>query len=220
MEQTKIITAKTANFSNHELTMATRIIVKEAEKATKSLLTIALTLNQIDSQRLYADDFKNITEYAKSVFGYAKSTVYNMLGVARRFIGDDNKSIIAHSDADYTVNQLAQMLPITTEQVKELDESGVITPDSSLNEIRDAIKRYTEKPETETTETETTETESDEYVEIERDIAFHEYNTTRALEDMATYLIKNNSEDLAEIIHKIIEQVTKVARKHTDRFFN
>lgn len=173
MENT--IIAREHSFNNKGLKTATNRIIKATEQTAKSLMTIALTMVQIEEQELYKDDFSSVVEYGEKVFGYKKSAVYNMLKVGRQYLlPDTQKSIFADEDGtDFTFNQLSRLLPLPSVEVAtELVESETITPDMTLREIEDAVKAYNHKEDAQENEDiseveETTETENEERSESE-----------------------------------------------------
>lgn len=161
MENT--IIAREHSFSNKGLKTATNRIIKATEQTAKSLMTIALTMVEIEEKELYKDDFSSVVEYGAEVFGYKKSAVYNMLKVGRQYLlPDTQKSIFADEDGtDFTFNQLSRLLPLPSVEVAtELVESETITPDMTLRQIEDAVKAYNHKDE-ETDAEETPDTAED-----------------------------------------------------------
>lgn len=162
MENT--IIAREHSFTNKGLKTATNRIIKATEQTAKSLMTIALTMVEIEEKELYKDDFSSVVEYGEKVFGYKKSAVYNMLKVGRQYlIPDTQKSIFADEDGtDFTFNQLSRLLPLPSVEVAtELVESETITPNMTLRQIEDAVKAYNHKDE-ETDAEETSETDTEE----------------------------------------------------------
>lgn len=148
MENT--IIAREHSFTNKGLKTATNRIIKATEQTAKSLMTIALTMVEIEEKELYKDDFSSVVEYGEKVFGYKKSAVYNMLKVGRQYLlPDTQKSIFADEDGtDFTFNQLSRLLPLPSVEVAtELVESETITPDMTLRQIEDAVKAYNHKDE-------------------------------------------------------------------------
>lgn len=168
MENT--IIAREHSFTNKGLKTATNRIIKATEQTAKSLMTIALTMVEIEEKELYKDDFSSVVEYGEKVFGYKKSAVYNMLKVGRQYLlPDTQKSIFAEEDGtDFTFNQLSRLLPLPSVEVAtELVENETITPDMTLRQIEDAVKAYNHKDEEtdaegETDAEETSETDTEE----------------------------------------------------------
>lgn len=148
MENT--IIAREQSFTNKGLKIATNRIIKETEKTAKSLITIALTMVDIEEKELYKDDFSSVVEYREKVFGYKKSLVYNMLKVGRQYLlPDTKKSIFADEDGtDFTFKQLSRLLPLLSVEIAtELVKSETITPDMTLRQIEEAVKAYNHKDE-------------------------------------------------------------------------
>lgn len=163
MENT--IIAREHAFTNKGLKTATNRIIKATEQTAKSLMTIALTMVEIEEKELYKDDFSSVVEYGEKVFNYKKSAVYNMLKVGRQYLlPDTQKSIFADEDGtDFTFNQLSRLLPLPSVEVAtELVESETITPDMTLRQIEDAVKAYNHKDEETDTEDETDAEETSE----------------------------------------------------------
>lgn len=144
--ENNVIIAKGFKFTNKELEKATKTIIKAEEKTCKSLIEIALTIQDVARRRLFADDFKSITEYGEKVFGYKKSSIYNMLNVSQKFLMDNGHSVLTPDDdktQDFTFNQLVHMLPLSAPEVIELVDDSKITVDMTLKEIDKVIKDYT-----------------------------------------------------------------------------
>lgn len=217
MENTTLIQAKEMKFSNAELTKATRLIVRETEKAGKSLVAIAMTLRKIDDEKLYVEDgFKDVVDYGKTVFGYGKTAVYGMIGVARKFIADTGVSILTHGANDYTVRQMQELLPITVEEAQELDENGDITPDSTIAEIKKAVKKLKTADEvseesTESDDESIEDNSEDDVVELDRESAI-QYSAITALNDLKGLLEEKGDTCNAEVVADMIKSVEAICK--------
>lgn len=141
MENT--IIAKFQKFENKELQKATAVIIKTTESVGKGLLKIASVMAEIETNRLYEDDFPTIYAYGEKVFGYKKSNVNNMVRVGRDYIDrETGKSILALEDGrDFTMHQLTALLPLkSTETAEEMVKDGEIEPEMTVAEIRNIVK--------------------------------------------------------------------------------
>ena len=107
----------------------------------KALKTVAVELYNakllIDSgvNTLINDDtveeFKNITEYGKNVFGYSPANTSKLTAVSERFLLTESEMF-----TDYSVSQLVEMLPISDDMLNEYLINGNITPSLTCAEIR------------------------------------------------------------------------------------
>ena len=77
------------------------------------------------------EEFKNITEYGKNVFGYSPANTSKLTAVSERFLLTDSEIF-----KDYSVSQLVEMLPISDDMLDEYLINGTITPTLTCVEIR------------------------------------------------------------------------------------
>lgn len=135
---------------NKELRQQSTAIAKLATKAATATVEIAFRLAYIKSNiDVTEEGFKNIADYAETLFGFKKSTTYNYIKVAERYIEKhENKynSILYNDDMgkDYTTAQLLELLPVETEKAEEMQATGKISPEMSASAIRKAVKAETE----------------------------------------------------------------------------
>ena len=124
------------------LNNVTSKIKKAEDMGKKALKTVAIELYNakllIDSgvNTLINDDtsveqFKNITEYSKNVFGYSPANTSKLTAVSERFLLTESEMF-----TDYSVSQLVEMLPIPNDTLDNLLINGIITPNSTCVEIR------------------------------------------------------------------------------------
>ena len=103
---------KMDNLVNERLREQTAKITSLLDGAKYNLYEVAMRLLVIKKEELYKDDnFVNIYDYTKKVFGYGKNMTYKMITTAEALIEekmlDENKveyrSIICHDDSDYSM---------------------------------------------------------------------------------------------------------------------
>lgn len=131
---------------NAALRTETKRIIDALNDAKNSLYTVAYTLNKINDGKLYAaDGFADIYDYGNTVFGYKRAMVNNMIRVGANYLTSDGhgvKSLMAHSDTDYSVSQMQELLTIPVDDAKQLDADGKINPDMTTKEIRNVVADY------------------------------------------------------------------------------
>ena len=123
------------------LNSVTTKIRKAEDMGKQALKTVAVELYNakllIDSgvNTLVNDDtveeFKNITEYGKNVFGYSPANTSKLTAVSERFLLTDSEMF-----KDYSISQLVEMLPIPSDTLDNLLINGIITSNSTCVEIR------------------------------------------------------------------------------------
>ena len=217
MENT--IIAKCQKFENKDLQRATAVIIKTTESVGKGLLKIASVMAEIDTNRLYEDDFPTIYAYGEKVFGYKKSNVNNMVRVGRDYIDrETGKSILALEDGtDFTIHQLTALLPLkSTETAEEMVKDGEIEPEMTVAEIRNAVKsRIAEKAEPEEdgrTEAEQEKAEPEEAGSAEPDEKENIVETAFNDAEIALTTICENIDDekIAAKIRKMRDDLRKI----------
>ena len=212
MENT--IIAKCQKFENKELQRATAVIIKTTESVGKGLLKIASVMAEIDTNRLYEDDFPTIYAYGEKVFGYKKSNVNNMVRVGRDYIDrETGKSILALEDGrDFTMHQLTALLPLkSTETAEEMVKDGEIEPEMTVAEIRNAVKsKIAETAEPEYTES--TEAEQEEAGSVEPDEKENIVEAAFNDAEIALTTICENIDDekIAAKIRKMCDDLRKI----------
>lgn len=114
--------------------------IQETEKAhattvNSALCLIAYNVGEIEKSGCYKDDgFKSTAEYAMETFGYKKSQAFNLVRVGREY----GEKLLATA---YGFSQLVEMLPVV-EKFDSLNDEGVVNPDMSMREIREAVKEH------------------------------------------------------------------------------
>ena len=161
---------KMDNLVNERLREQTAKITSLLDGAKYNLYEVAMRLLVIKKEELYKDDnFVNIYDYTKKVFGYGKNMTYKMITTAEALVEekmlDENKveyrSIICHDDCDYSMSQLFELGTLAPKEVVELDAEGAITPSMTTKEIREVVKETKEEKKEAESEEEPTEGETE-----------------------------------------------------------
>ena len=163
---------KMDNLVNERLREQTAKITSLLDGAKYNLYEVAMHLMVIKNEELYKDDnFTDIYDYTKKVFGYGKNMTYKMVKTAETLVeqkGEEYRSIICHDDSDYSMSQLFELGTLAPKEVVELDADGAINPSMSTKEIREVVKDTKEMMKKESEgEEEPTEGEEGEEAEIE-----------------------------------------------------
>ena len=132
------------NLVNERLREQTSKITSLLDGAKYNLYEVAMRLLVIKNEELYKDDnFVDIYDYTKKVFGYGKNMTYKMVKTAETLVeqkGDEYRSIICHDDSDYSMSQLFELGTLAPKEVVELDADGAISPSMTTKEIREVVK--------------------------------------------------------------------------------
>lgn len=135
---------KMDNLVNERLKEQTIKISSLLDGAKYNLYEVAMRLLVIKKEELYKDDnFLNIYDYTKKVFGYGKNMTYKMITTAETLVeqkGEEYRSIICHDDSDYSMSQLFELGTLAPKEVVELDADGAINPSMTTKEIREVVK--------------------------------------------------------------------------------
>ena len=166
----EIITNNERELTNKKLANLTNKINKIGVALTKNCFDIGCILSEIKNDNLFEDDgFKDICDYAKTMFGFGKSVTYALIKVANKFVNHETKKSIYYNEEDnkdYNYSQLEPLTQFETETVTEFVENGDINADMTVKEIKAFIKSLKEDNTEETDETtETEETDENEISE-------------------------------------------------------
>ena len=139
---------KMDNLVNERLKEHTARITSLLDGAKYNLYEVAMHLMVIKNEELYKDDnFTDIYDYTKKVFGYGKNMTYKMIKTAETLVEEkrvedkvEYRSILAHDDCDYSMSQLFEMGTLAPKEVVELDADGAINPSMTTKEIREVVK--------------------------------------------------------------------------------
>lgn len=168
---------KMDNLVNERLREQTAKITSLLDGAKYNLYEVAMRLLVIKNEELYKEDnFTDIYDYTKKVFGYGKNMTYKMVKTAETLVEekmlDENKveyrSIICHDESDYSMSQLFELGTLAPKEVVELDADGAINPSMTTKEIREVVKDTKEMMKKEAEgEEEPTEGETEGEAEVE-----------------------------------------------------
>ena len=143
--------------ASDELKKATEEINKALNSGKQAVMKIAYTLADINDKKLYsADGFKNIKQYASTMFGFSDRTTNAYILTANNFILFDEKenryySIFAKelngNEMDFNFTALLEMNTLANNEESRLDlhdmiTNGTISPVHSNADIRATIKAY------------------------------------------------------------------------------
>ena len=143
--------------ASEELKKATDEITAALNSGTQAVMKIAYTLAEINDKKLYsADGFKNIKQYASTMFGFSDRTTNAYILTANNFILFDEKenryySIFAKelngTKMDFNFTALLEMNTMASKDENLLDlhnmiTNGTISPAYSNADIRATIKAY------------------------------------------------------------------------------
>lgn len=147
---------------NKSLDTATKTIAKAMSDSVKNYWIIGSTLNRINVDKLYKDDFGSFPDYASHVFGISKSTAYRMISVSQKFLApemsDKNAKKIFTPFEDTALAALNTIGDYDT--TAEFIADNNITPDTPVAAIRKIVKKY-QSENAEETEIETTAEETE-----------------------------------------------------------
>lgn len=160
------------NLVNERLREQTAKITSLLDGAKYNLYEVAMRLLVIKNEELYKDDnFTDIYDYTKKVFGYGKNMTYKMIKTAETLVEEkrveedkvEYRSIICHDESDYSMSQLFELGTLAPKEVVELDADGAINPSMTTKEIREVVKDTKEmmKKEAESEEEPTEEGEAE-----------------------------------------------------------
>ena len=139
---------KMDNLVNERLKEQTIKITSLLDGAKYNLYEVAMRLLVIKNEELYKEDnFVDIYDYTKKVFGYGKNMTYKMVKTAESLVEEAQvedktiyRSIICHDESDYSMSQLFELGTLAPKEVVELDADGAINPSMTTKEIREVVK--------------------------------------------------------------------------------
>lgn len=145
----ELTTINATEITNKELKDYTMKLKNCGDNIRKNYIKISFLLNEIEQTECYLDDgFESTTDYASKVLNIQKTTTYNLLKIGKDFISEKgDRTVLTDKGNDYGVSQLQALLPIGVEKAKELHNEGVISPDMSVRQIKQAIKQDEPEPE-------------------------------------------------------------------------
>lgn len=128
--------------------------IKFAESGRKVFgYVICKELANIDGTgKLKELGFKSISQFAKALFGYQESTANHYVRIGKAFITDDYK--VKEGIPEYSISHFIELNALVTEnadgtpnteKIENLFLEGVIKDGMSTKQLRDALKRETNK---------------------------------------------------------------------------
>lgn len=188
---------KMDNLVNERLREQTAKITSLLDGAKYNLYEVAMRLLVIKNEELYKEDnFTDIYDYTKKVFGYGKNMTYKMVKTAETLVeqkGEEYRSIICHDDSDYSMSQLFELGTLAPKEVVELDADGAINPSMTTKEIREVVKDTKEMMKKEA-ESEEEPTEGETEVEEGEPIIVDTTAFKSELYNFLSNLVANNKE--------------------------
>ena len=166
-------------FKSNALKESTRRIFTRMINVEDNKKAICVDLAEIYNKGTWKDDFGDFGDYTMTMFNITKSTASRMRRVADKFITDINSPLNAEM---YTFNQLATLVTLDNEVI----ESGNITPDMTIKQLREFVNS-TKALEMKDTEEEETEEEEKEVTTAEScNVTTKEEETPRGTQHFAT----------------------------------
>ena len=196
---------KMDNLVNERLKEQTIKISSLLDGAKYNLYEVAMRLLVIKTEELYKDDnFVDIYDYTKKVFGYGKNMTYKMVKTAETLVEENKgvyRSIICHDDSDYSMSQLFELGTLSPKEVVELDADGAITPSMTTKEIREVVKDTKEMAK-KANSTEEGEGEEVEVEEVEGELDLVDVDGFKASIYKALSDLVSNNKDAFESLDK------------------
>ncbi len=127
-----------------ELREKTKRIFELGRLVSKAFVEIGYLLWEIRNDRLYlfasikSQTFDGIEDFAFKVFGFQKSTTYNLIRIIEEF--GDRMGGLSEDYRDYSYSQLVELAPLQPSQ------RIIIKPDATVSEIREMRKGMKKHP--------------------------------------------------------------------------
>lgn len=132
-----------AQFTNAKLNQATKKVFTIGSRIEKNYFELASIMADVEESKCYeSDGFSSASDWAMQTFGFKKSLSYSLLRIGSEYVDRANKcSNLPHRTvSDYSVSQLTALIPIGHEMASELSESGEISPDMTVRELKAFVK--------------------------------------------------------------------------------
>lgn len=124
---------------SHEYESCVKSINNALKNVTDGFLTIGKTLNDVETQKIYAfAGFENVYDFAKENFSLGETSVKNYISVFKRF-GDPStySGRLKEKYKEYSFTQLVELIPMKDDEIKK------VTPEFNIKEIR-SIKKVSQ----------------------------------------------------------------------------
>ena len=122
-----------------DLNIRVERIYQLAHRVVRSFVEIGQALLEIQQAQSFAmvrnkrEDYVSIEDFSYKVFGFSKSTTYNLINVAKRFSSGGE---ILSRYQDYSYSKLVQFLPLNDGQIQKF------TPEVKVEEIKELRKGW------------------------------------------------------------------------------
>lgn len=111
------------------------IIKDELQKTRRSFIKIGWYLKHIREQELYREEnYQNIFDFAYDKFHLSQPTANRFIQICEEFSVNHNSPELDQQYADYSVSQLFEMLPMTSDQKEK------VSPEMTVKEMRQIKK--------------------------------------------------------------------------------
>ena len=127
-------------FESHELTKLTATIAQAEVAGAKMKLVACYALacvKDLGDELLKKNGFDTFADYARDMFGYAKSNAYNMVEVAAKFDVDESGNINAIPELQgMGWTGLLALKALDDNTIKKYIDEGKLTPSTSVRNVK------------------------------------------------------------------------------------
>lgn len=140
--------------ANKTLNRYVLAIGKAALNVQTQAFKVAWIVAQINSEKLWSDDFESFEEFGEKVLGKKRATLFNMVKVGTDWVTKEGHTIFFDGNMDFTSSQLYALMRIKTpkdcgytsvEKATEWVAQGVVTPLMSVEQIKEIVAAHNEK---------------------------------------------------------------------------
>lgn len=146
---------------NKKLFTATKQVFDLSVSNSKNSWKLVQLIGKVKNEKLYNQDFPKFEEYTQAVLGMNKSQSYNYAMLAEFAEISNGKatghSIIHHEETDYTTTKILVLKSLGIEQIKQLDEEGIIDPLMTVEDLKAIAEQFKVKQLNEGTDEESEE---------------------------------------------------------------
>lgn len=135
------------------LEAATHAIEALEEASKTNGVKIAAILANVERDGMYKEGgYKSTRAYAKECLGYKDTYITNLLNIGLKLLDADGVPQLPGGEK-WSAGQLESCIPVGIETAKKMAEDGVITPDMTAKEVREAVNAHKDDPEYQSTDT-------------------------------------------------------------------
>lgn len=126
-----------------ELTEKTKRIFELGKSVSRAFIEIGYLLREIVDKNLLqfasikSQVFADVYDFAFMIFGFQKSTTYNLISIVREF--GDGEGGLAFAYKDYSYSQLVCLLPFASYERKMFTPVATV---AEIKELRAGLKKY------------------------------------------------------------------------------